>query len=309
MQMIDPILGAVLIFFATSLGAAIVLLIKKITRKIYSVLLAFAAGVMGFSVIEMVSEASHYSLNDAALGFLLGIAAILILEKFIPHMHTKIMRFGGMRHGGRAGRHEGMKHRHGRNAEAMKKGAGYGRGMRNMPMRDGGHIDGMQNGEGRYGKGRGHGKDMKDCEKKSVLLAGAIILHNVPEGLAVGFAFASSPALGWLVATSIAIQDIPEGLLVSAPLACYGMRNKPALGFGILSGVVEAIAAILGFLFLSALTPLVPLALSLSAGAMAYVILVELLPDAFRGGMERIAGVALIAGFGIVFLLSQILAI
>jgi len=150
---------------------------------------------------------------------------------------------------------------------------------------------------------------MGEGERKSALLAGAVILHNIPEGLAVGFAFASSASLGWLVAASIAIQDIPEGLLVSAPLACYCMRHKNAIGFGVLSGIVEGVAAIFGFVFLSALSPLVPFALSLSAGAMAYVILVELLPDSFRGGKERLAGIFLLAGFALAFSLSKIIAI
>ncbi|MFH0927062.1 MAG: ZIP family metal transporter, partial [Candidatus Micrarchaeota archaeon] len=146
-------------------------------------------------------------------------------------------------------------------------------------------------------------------QAKAALLAGAISLHNIPEGLAVGFAFASSSALGWLVAASIAIQDIPEGLLVSAPLACFGMRNKSALGYGILSGVVEGIAAILGFLFLSSLILLVPAALAFSAGVMAYVVLVELLPDSFKRGLERVGAIGLIGGFGIAFLLARMLAV
>ena len=81
------------------------------------------------------------------------------------------------------------------------------------------------------------------------------------------------------------------------------------MGFGILSGVVEGLAVIFGFVFLSNLAPLVPIALSFSAGAMAYVVLVELLPDAFRCGRERVAGISLLCGFGIAFLLARMLAV
>jgi zinc transporter, ZIP family len=143
-------------------------------------------------------------------------------------------------------------------------------------------------------------------KKKAALLAGAIALHNVPEGFAIASAFASSAQLGWLVTITIALQDIPEGLIVSAPLACYGMTTRRAVGFGILSGLVEAAAAILGYFALTLIRTLVPLALSFSAGAMLYVILVEMAPDAFKKGYERAAAFWLLAGFGGAFLLGRL---
>ncbi|MEW6721740.1 MAG: ZIP family metal transporter, partial [Candidatus Micrarchaeota archaeon] len=108
--------------------------------------------------------------------------------------------------------------------------------------------------------------------------------------------FASSVPMGWFVTGAIAVQDIPEGALVSAPLACYGVGKWKSFFFGLLSGIVEAAAAFCGWFFLSAFSGFVPVALSFSAGAMVYVILVELLPDAMEGGMERLAAAGLVAG-------------
>lgn len=151
-------------------------------------------------------------------------------------------------------------------------------------------------------------KEMQPSKKKAAMVYGTITLHNVPEGFAIASAFAGSTPLGWLVALAIAIQDFPEGFLASSPLACYGMEGKRCVKYGILSGLVEFAAAVLGFLFLSYITPLVPYALSFAAGAMAYVVLVELLPDAFVKGSERASAIAFILGAGIGFALATILA-
>ena len=152
-------------------------------------------------------------------------------------------------------------------------------------------------------------KELTDSKKKAVLIAGSIGLHNIPEGLAIATAFASSATLGWFVTTSIALQDIPEGALVSAPLAAYGVNKKDSLFYGILSGLAEGIAAIAGFLFLNFFSNLVPVALAFSAGAMVYVVFVELLPDAMQDGKERIATISFIAGAAIAFVIAGALAV
>ena len=151
-------------------------------------------------------------------------------------------------------------------------------------------------------------KEIEHAKKKAALLAGTITIHNIPEGFAIASAFASSTPLGWLVAASIALQDIPEGFLVSAPLSYYGVDNRRALSFGFLSGVVEFIAAIACYAFLSIISVAVPGALAFSAGAMVYVVFVELLPDAFKEGDKRIAALCFILGavgaFGLAALLG-----
>ena len=152
-------------------------------------------------------------------------------------------------------------------------------------------------------------KELTDSKKKAALIAGTIALHNIPEGLAIATAFASSAPLGWFVTTSIALQDIPEGALVSAPLAVYGVNKRDSLLYGILSGFAECVAAIAGFLFLNFFSNLVPVALAFSAGAMVYVVFVELLPDAMQDGKERIATISFIAGAAIAFVIAGALAV
>lgn len=152
-------------------------------------------------------------------------------------------------------------------------------------------------------------KELAKGGKKAALIAGAISLHNVPEGFAIATAFAASGPLGWFVTTAIALQDIPEGAMVSAPLACLGLRKRTAVLFGILSGVIEAAVAVLGYLFLSAFAGLVPVSLAFSAGAMTYVVFVEIMPDALRNGMERVAATAFVAGAAVTFAIAAILAV
>ncbi|MFA6213648.1 MAG: ZIP family metal transporter [Candidatus Micrarchaeia archaeon] len=123
---------------------------------------------------------------------------------------------------------------------------------------------------------------MESKKKKAALLAGTITIHNIPEGFAIASAFAASPSLGWLVAGTMAIQDFPEGLIVSAPLAAYGIGAHRSFFWGAFSGFVEFLAAIVGFLFLSAVAAATPFALSFSAGAMVFVTFSELLPDSLR---------------------------
>jgi len=152
-------------------------------------------------------------------------------------------------------------------------------------------------------------KELGKSKTKAALIAGTIALHNVPEGFAIATAFAASNPLGWFVTTSIALQDIPEGALVSTPLACYGIGVKKSVFFGMLSGFIEGVAAIFGYLFLSSFAALVPPALAFSAGAMVYVIFVEILPDALEGGMERVVALSFAAGAAITFGLASLLAV
>ena len=150
---------------------------------------------------------------------------------------------------------------------------------------------------------------LEQKKKKAALLAGTITLHNIPEGFAIASAFAASPSLGWLVAGTIAIQDVPEGLIVSAPLAAYGMGAKHSFFWGAFSGFVEFLAAIIGFLFLSAVVAATPFALAFSSGAMAFVTFSELMPDAFRSGDKARVALVFVAGAALAFALSLALAI
>ncbi|HLQ40641.1 MAG TPA: ZIP family metal transporter [Tetragenococcus sp.] len=125
--------------------------------------------------------------------------------------------------------------------------------------------------------------------KRTVLLVFSITLHNIPEGLAVGVAFGAAadtenPTAAVLAAISVAlgigIQNFPEGAAVSIPLQQEGMSRFKAFFYGQASGIVEPIAGLLGALLVSRVTVLLPYALSFAAGAMIYVVVEELIPEA-----------------------------
>jgi len=130
---------------------------------------------------------------------------------------------------------------------------------------------------------------ISDTRKKAAMIAGTITIHNLPEGFAIASSFAHSTPLGWLVTSTIAVQDVPEGTLVSTPLACYGLDCVRSFKFGVLSGLIEGVAAVFGYIFLSLVKAAIPPALGFAAGAMSYVVLAELLPDAFKGRSWKVA--------------------
>lgn len=125
--------------------------------------------------------------------------------------------------------------------------------------------------------------------KRTVLLVFSITLHNIPEGLAVGVAFgaavnAPNPQTAVLAAISVAlgigIQNFPEGAAVSIPLRQEGLSRRKSFMYGQASGIVEPIAGVIGAILVTKMTPILPYALAFAAGAMIYVVVEELIPEA-----------------------------
>jgi ZIP family zinc transporter len=124
--------------------------------------------------------------------------------------------------------------------------------------------------------------------QRSTMLSIAVTLHNIPEGMAVGVILASALAEGstipmsaaWALAIGIALQNFPEGAVLSMPLYSEGMHKAKAFAIGALSGIVEPIASLLTILLISTITPALPYLLSFAAGAMMYVVVEELIPEA-----------------------------
>ena len=141
--------------------------------------------------------------------------------------------------------------------------------------------------------------------KKSILLVGAITLHNIPEGLAVGVAFGAaaagipgaSVAGAVALALGIGIQNFPEGAAVAIPLRREGMSRAKSFFYGQLSGFVEPIAGVLGALAVLAFRPILPYALCFAAGAMIYVVVEELVPEGHTETGSHIATIGIIVGF------------
>ena len=146
---------------------------------------------------------------------------------------------------------------------------------------------------------------------KTTMLVFAVTLHNIPEGLAVGVIYAgllsgtvNVTAAGALaLSIGIAIQNIPEGLIVSFPIKAEGVSKFKSFVYGVLSGAVEPVAAILAILLTSMVTPLMPYFLSFAAGAMIYVVVEELIPEASAGIPTNHATI----GFGVGFIIMMIL--
>ena len=140
----------------------------------------------------------------------------------------------------------------------------------------------------------------------------AVTLHNIPEGMAVGVVFAGlvsgqgevtmTGALA--LAIGIAIQNFPEGAIISLPLKSEGSRKRKAFLNGMLSGVVEPIAAVITILLTRIVTPVLPYLLSFAAGAMLYVVVEELLPEASEGEHSNISTIGFAAGFVIMMILD-----
>ena len=149
--------------------------------------------------------------------------------------------------------------------------------------------------------------------RRSTLLAMAVTLHNIPEGMAVGLAFAlavqhdGDPALltaAAALALGIGIQNFPEGAAVSLPLRQDGMRAGKAFLYGSMSAVVEPIFGILTVLIAGLITPLMPWLLSFAAGAMLYVVVEELIPEAHLGEHSNVGTLGVMGGFVVMMILD-----
>lgn len=147
---------------------------------------------------------------------------------------------------------------------------------------------------------------------KSVLLTLAITMHNIPEGLAIGVLFGGAAmglegaSIGGAVALAmgIGLQNFPEGFAVAMPLRGQGMSRWKSWNFGQLSAVVEPIAAVLGAWAVLTFEPILPYALSFAAGAMIFVVVEEVIPEAQQDRFTDIATLGFIGGFMVMMTLD-----
>ncbi|MGL5916922.1 MAG: ZIP family metal transporter [Culicoidibacterales bacterium] len=162
------------------------------------------------------------------------------------------------------------------------------------------------------------GYDLDEAEgikthwQRSVLLVTAITLHNIPEGLAVGVAFGAvatgmpSATLAGAIALAVGIglQNFPEGAAVSIPLRREGMGRMKAFLYGQASALVEPVAGVIGASLVIAMRPILPYALAFAAGAMIYVVIEELIPEAQREKETDVATIGAMLGFMIMMVLD-----
>lgn len=148
--------------------------------------------------------------------------------------------------------------------------------------------------------------------QKTTMLILAVAIHNFPEGAACGAIFAgvltgeTNVTMAGAIALSIgiAIQNIPEGAIISMPLRSHGVSKGKSFWYGVLSGVVEPIGAILAIMLASLVTPILPYMLAFAAGAMMYVVVEELIPETSEGGHSNLGTIAFAIGFSLMMVLD-----
>lgn len=247
------LLGILLPLAGTMLGSAFVFFMKKdIPDRLQKALLGFASGVMvAASVwsllipsIDMASE----SIVPAAVGFMVGILFLLLIDELTPHLHL-----------------------------------------------------GSQKAEGPRSK-----------LSRTAMLALAVTIHNLPEGMAVGVVFAGEAqgltlTAALAVAIGIAIQNIPEGAIISMPMHAEGNSRWRSFLIGSLSGVVEPLGSVAIILLASVLVTALPYLLAFAAGAMMYVVVEELIPEAAQGRHSNLSTIGFALGFVLMMAMDVLL--
>jgi len=150
---------------------------------------------------------------------------------------------------------------------------------------------------------------------RTAMLALAVTIHNLPEGMAVGVVFAGAGdtathiSLSSAIAVSlgIAIQNIPEGAIISMPMRAAGNSRWRSFALGSLSGAVEPVGAIAVMLLASALLPVLPYMLAFAAGAMLYVVVEELIPEASNGQHSNFSTIGFAIGFVLMMVLDVVM--
>ena len=260
------LIGLIIPLLGTVLGAAFVFLMKdEMPLRLQKLLLGFASGVMVAASVwsllipsmEMgapsqpppIGEA--FSVVPAAVGFLLGMGFLLMIDELTPHLHI---------------------------------GTDKPEGPRSRLSR-------------------------------TAMLALAVTIHNLPEGMAVGVVFAgaesglSNISLASAIAVSlgIAIQNVPEGAIISMPMRAAGNSKWKSFVIGSLSGAVEPVGAVAVLLLASLLMPVLPYMLAFAAGAMFYVVVEELIPEASEGEHSNFSTIGFAIGFVLMMVLDVVM--
>ncbi|MBO6216105.1 MAG: ZIP family metal transporter [Prevotella sp.] len=254
------VIGLIIPLLGTMLGAAFVFLMKdQMSARLQKLLLGFASGVMVAASVwsllipamEMEEGGGAWSVVPAAVGFLLGMGFLLLLDEMTPHLHI---------------------------------GTDTPEGPRS-------HLS------------------------RTAMLALAVTIHNLPEGMAVGVVFAGAEegvtgltmAGALAVSIGIAIQNIPEGAIISIPMRAAGNSRWRSFLIGSLSGAVEPVGGLVVVLLASMMTPVLPYMLAFAAGAMFYVVIEELIPEASEGEHSNLSTIGFAVGFVLMMVLDVVM--
>ena len=254
------VIGLLIPFLGTMLGAAFVFFMKdEMSLRLQKLLLGFASGVMVAASVwsllipamEMEAAKEAWSVLPAAIGFLMGMGFLLLLDELTPHLHLGTDKPEGLRS----------------------------------------HLS------------------------RTTMLALAVTIHNLPEGMAVGVVFAGadegaaglSLASALAVSIGIAIQNVPEGAIISMPMRAVGNSRWRSFAIGSLSGAVEPLGALAVVLLASLMTPVLPYMLAFAAGAMFYVVVEELIPEASEGAHSNLSTIGFAIGFVLMMVLDVVM--
>ena len=139
---------------------------------------------------------------------------------------------------------------------------------------------------------------------RTLMLVAAVTLHNLPEGMSVGAAASSSAVSSFALSLGIAIQNFPEGAVISLPLAAEGKSRGKAFLYGVLSGAVEPVGALLTLLLAFVFEPVLLSILAFAAGAIIYVVTEELIPESQSSEHSNVATVGVAFGFALMMILD-----
>ncbi len=235
------------------LGSAFVFFMRReIPDRLQKTLLGFASGVMVaasvWSLLIPSLEMAQQSVVPAAVGFVAGIAFLLLIDEITPHLHLGAQRSEGPR----------------------------------------------------------------SRLSRTAMLALAVTIHNLPEGMAVGVVFAGEGhgltlTAALAVSIGIALQNIPEGAIISMPMHAEGNSRWRSFLIGSLSGVVEPVGSVAILLLASALGVALPYLLAFAAGAMMYVVVEELIPETAQGRHTNLSTIGFAAGFVLMMAMDVVL--
>ncbi|RAW45743.1 ZIP family metal transporter [Halorubrum sp. 48-1-W] len=248
----------------TGLGALPVFVRAGVSHRTYDAALGLAAGLMvAASVFGLILPGTEEGTLEAVLfGLLVGGIGLLVGNRLIPHLHA---RYRGWRAEGGATDDDAS-------------------GMAGRNGSDG--VDGTA-------------ATVDAALRRALLVGGAITLHNAPEGLAIGVAFASGlEEVALVLAVVIGLQNVPDGFAFAIPMAETGMGNLRVLVYTALSGTIpQVLAATVGFSLVSLSTGLFPVAAGFAAGAMLAVVFREMIPSSHGHGHSDAATAAFLVGF------------
>jgi zinc transporter, ZIP family len=153
-----------------------------------------------------------------------------------------------------------------------------------------------------------HEHEHHEPVRQGLLITGAMTIHRIPEGFAIGTGFATTGghSLGWVLAVAVAFQNVCEGAIMGAPLRLAGWSRARCFLIATATGLAVPAAAIAGYLAASHLTGLLPFSLSLASGALVYLISNEIIPETHSHGNEAVATTGLIAGFLVTIVIQSL---